>query len=103
MKEQIKEKPNHFMGKSTGYELIDGVYYLASMYTDSFRKLADRQEGIDQLMKSVVTHVAEINKEIALERRNLWERISEDLGLDKNKSWRFHPDGTLREVEEDKT
>ena len=99
MTKKVK-KPNHLMGKHSGYEFIGGVYHIAPMYTDNFGKLADRSAGVDQLVKSVARHVAEINKEIASEQRDLWLRLTEDLGLDKNKSYYYQSyDGTIHEVE----
>ena len=96
------ENPNHFTGKHSGYELIDGVYHIAPMYIDQFAKLSDRVNGVDQLVKSVAKHVAEINKEIASESRQLWNRIYDDFGLDINKLYSYQSDGTLRIKEDEK-
>jgi len=93
------EKTNHFTGKHSGYELIDGVYHIAPMYTDAFEKIADRSAGVDQLVKSVARYVAEINEEIASESRNIWLRLDEDLGLDNNKCYQYKGDGTVHVVE----
>ncbi len=95
MKKQ-KEDQNHHMGKSTGYELIDGVYHIAPVYSIAFDKLADRAQGIDQLVRSVTIHAAEITRDIASERREIWNRVLEDLGLDETKMWRFS-NGTIFE------
>ena len=99
MIKKLKET-NHFMGKHSGYELIDGVYHIAPMYVDGFEKLQDRTISVDQLLKSVTRHVMEINKEIASEQRNLWRRLYEDLDLDKSKNYCYKFDGTIHMVEE---
>ena len=101
MKQKAKET-THFSGKYSGYELIDGVYHIAPMYTDQFAKLSDRREGVNQLLKSVVRHVEEINREIALEQRGLWERLYDDLGFDKRKHYSYERSGTIQLIEEKK-
>ena len=90
-----KESSNYHMGKHSGYELIDGVYHIAPIYTDHFARLADRQNGVDRFVKSIVRHAAEINNEIAVEQRSLWERIYEDLGLDREINYTYHNNGTI--------
>ena len=99
MVKKVKET-THFRGKHSGYELIDGVYHIAPMYTDSFAKLADRTIGVDGLVNSVVRHAAEINKEIACEQRILWERLYDDLDLDRSKRYHYKSsEGVIRVVE----
>lgn len=97
-----KQPANDFMGKHTGYQLIGGVYHIAPMYIDNFAKLSDRKIGIDSLMESVLKYAAEINRQITAERRELWQRIYEDLGLDPKKAWVFHSDGTISEQNQKK-
>ena len=99
MTKKVKET-NYSMGKHSGYELIDGVYHIAPMYIDAFSKLAARADGVDQLIKSVTKHIADINNEIASEYQSLWQRLCDDLGLDKNKSYCYNHDGTIRVKEE---
>jgi len=95
-----KEETTDFMGKYTGYKLIDGAYYLAPMYTDKFAKLSDRAIAIDWFVKGVTQHVTEINKEIASEQRMLFDKIFDDLGLARDKKYYYHSrDGTIREKE----
>ena len=94
-----KKKDTYFMGKTTGYSLVDGVYHIAPMYTEGFEKLLDRRTGIDNLLKSITIHAAEINREIAAEQRRLWKMLSEDIGLDMSKNYSYFFDGTIREVE----
>ncbi len=92
-----KVDPNHHMGKHTGYELVDGVYHIAPSYTLAFAELNDRAEGVDMFMKTVTRYVAELNAEIQKENRRQWDRLCDDLGLDRNKRWEQFPDGTIRE------
>jgi len=101
MVKKVKEA-NHSMGKRSGYELVDGVYHIAPMYIDAFAKLADRNAGVDNLVKSVAKHVAELNKDIACEQRNLWLRLYEDLGLDKSKTYQYKGYDTVHVVEDTK-
>lgn len=97
-----KEATNHFVGKHSGYELIDGVYYIAPMYTDAFAKLQERTVGMDQFVKSVTRHVVEMNKELASEQQKLWQRLQEDLGIDIQKGYCYKSDGTIRLIEDTK-
>ena len=97
-----KEATNHFMGKHSGYELIDGVYHIAPMYTGAFDKLGERTAGIDQFVRSITRHVAEMNKEIASEQQNLWQRLRDDLGIDLSKRYYYKSDGTIQLREDTK-
>lgn len=74
-----KENPNHHMGKETGYELIDGVYHIAPMYSEHFDTLNYREQGIKNMLNAVTEH----------------------LGLDTSKRYVYQR-GTLREIPEDK-
>ena len=98
MTEEVKAKDTtHFMGKKTGYELIDGAYHIAPMYSDWFDKLADQKASADDLMKSVIKHLNKINTSIASEQRQWWEMIYDDLGLDKTKVYSYQQaDNTIR-------
>ncbi len=48
-----KTDANHFMGKSTGYRLIDGVYHIAPVYIERFDRISDQQVGIEKMVKAV--------------------------------------------------
>ena len=42
MKKKEEEK-NHFMGKITGYRLIDGVYHISPMYSEHYEKITAKR------------------------------------------------------------
>jgi hypothetical protein len=96
MKKQ-KQYPNHHMGKHSGYELIDGEYHIAPMYTDQFRELENKVESINALLQMVNTHCASILEEIAKARRRIWDDIFDDIGLDRGKSW-LYVRGVIKEA-----
>ena len=89
---------NDFIGKHSGYRFTNGVYHIAPMYIENFERLMDRRVGVDQFLLSVTRHAAGINEEIAEEQRRIWNRIYDDLSLDRNKNWEYHQDGTIHEV-----
>ena len=91
-----KKDPNHYLGKRTGYSLIDGVYHIAPIYQDSFAFNADRKRGVDTMVRAVVAYAAETHKEIATSNRKLWDEICADLGLERGlTNYTYYPDGTV--------
>lgn len=92
-----KKDPNHHMGKSTGYGLIDGVYHIAPLYRNEFEQLALRKSGIDQVVECVTSHAARDYEAIATMRHSIWERLYEDIGLVKGKPYIYQSDGTIVE------
>ena len=96
-----KKDDNHFLGKTTGYSLIEGVYHIAPTYTQAFDKLLDRSNGVAEMVNGVITHAAEINKQIASAQRQLWDMVCDDLGLDRSEiDYHYHYyDGTIHQKE----
>ena len=98
-----KEDPNHHQGKMTGYTLIDGAYHIAPIYQEQFNQIQDEAAGIDQLIRSVNESVQKMYKENRRKIRELWDDLHEDLGLDKDKKYFYHPyTHAIEEVKERK-
>ena len=94
-----KVEANHFMGKKTGYELINGKYHVAPMYMDIMERIMSQKAGVDALIQSVSKYAAETNTHIADEQNRTWKMLYEDLGLDKTKNWSYdYRDGTISEI-----
>ena len=99
MGKKNKENPNHFMGKQTGYELVDGKYHIAPLHSGQFDYLADKEAGIKSMLNAVADHVAKDLEEITKARREVWKRLAEDIGLDMQKNWVYR-NGVVEEVKQ---
>lgn len=98
MKNKTEDK-NYFMGKETGYELINGVYHVAPRYQNIFERIMAQKTGVDALVQSVSKYAAETGAQIASEQSRTWVMLYDDLGLDKTKNWGYdYRDGTISEI-----
>lgn len=84
-----KEKgdPNYRMGKETGYHFIKGEYRIAPIYCDQFEELYRKRTSIAQLVNMVHEHAAKDLEQILKSERELWDRISEDIGVEFSDGW----------------
>jgi len=87
--------PNHHEGKKTGYELIDGVYHIAPLYTKQFDDLALQRNGVDEMLCSVTSHASKALEVIARRQKQLFEDVMDDIGIDQTTVWGYQ-NGTLR-------
>lgn len=73
--------PSHFMGKYTGYELVDGQYHIAPTYREEFDRIFEASRGVMDIVEAVNAFAAQ--QKAALHRREmgLFRRISDDIGL----------------------
>ena len=98
-----KEKinPNHHMGKRTGYELINGEYYIAHCYTDEFAELNYKEQGIASMFNGLIEHAQNDMKVIAKQRHDLFATIADDIGIDlSDGNWTYNPYGEfIKKVE----
>ena len=96
-KKKTTEESTHHMGKHTGYSLIDGVYRIAPSYVTAFEETAILKVGVDEMLASITRHAAVTLSQITKSRKRIWDDIIDDLGLDANIVWGYHPDGTIQE------
>jgi hypothetical protein len=104
MKAKTKDT-THFMGKRTGYELINGEYHLAPFYCDQFARLNAEEAGIRKMLEIIIDHASADLKTIEERKKRVFEDIGEDLGIDlKTIGWNYHHgSGVLKQVKADKT
>lgn len=82
-----KKNSQHYMGKNTGYELKDGVYYIAPYYINQFDELSSKREGLNQMLGMVSRHVAQDLQEILKAELKVWQDVKEDINLADNVNW----------------
>ena len=84
-----KENPNHHMGKRTGYELINGEYHIARLYSRQFQELNHRVGGIETMLNIVTSHAAKDLEELSKSRRRIFEDLADDIGIDLEEGWTY--------------
>jgi hypothetical protein len=47
------------MGKRTGYEILDGKYYIAPTHSQSFDEISTARSGVDELVRTVNNYAAQ--------------------------------------------
>ncbi len=92
-----KETSNHHMGKHTGYELVDGVYHIAPLYTERFNGISARRKGIEDMLAAVTRESSKGLEVLALEDNKVWADVVDDLGLGKDTTWSFI-NGTIQKM-----
>ncbi|MDO9580136.1 MAG: hypothetical protein Q7J06_06155 [Bacteroidales bacterium] len=93
-----KKKPgdtNYHKGKETGYHLINGEYHIAPLYQGQFDFLHDKKNGIEEMLAMVSRHSAQDLEAISKATRQLWDRLAEDIGIDKAAGWTYQ-NGVVR-------
>ena len=95
MKEKVN--PNHHMGKQTGYDLVDGAYRIAPLYQNQLDFIIHQKEGIEQMVAMVTKHAAQDLTELSKKEQAIWNELSDDIGLPKDKKWAYS-NGTIVEV-----
>ena len=83
----MKKKETHHMGKSTGYELINGEYHIASVYTEQFHAMSLKKKGIADVINMVTSHFAEDLEQLNEATHKLWIEIGEDLDFEPKEDW----------------
>ena len=68
------------IGKSTGYDFEDGVYYPCPRYVEEFLDISDRRGAANQLVETVTQAMAVELARLNKEQRRLWDTIEEDYG-----------------------
>jgi hypothetical protein len=81
--------PNHRMGKTTGYDLINGEYHIAPLYQEQFNALLHEKGGIEDMLSAVTKHAQKDYEDISKREETLWERLAEDIGLDIHAGWTY--------------
>ena len=78
--------PIHKSGKYTGYEeMEDGSISIADTYAKRFGDLGDRERAIIALSKVFADHLNSLLLPVEKERRETWDRIIDDFGIDREK------------------
>lgn len=96
-----KENPNHYQGKETGYELINGEYHIAPLYCIQFAELAQQTEGIKLMLEIVTSYAAADLQQISKAKNELWKRLGEDIGIDITSGWSYG-NGIVKSLTKDK-
>ena len=73
----------HKAGKTSGYETDGESYWLAPMFKDQFDALIDEHEAINSLVAVIQSHAADRFASINKRKRALWNRVLEDLGIER--------------------
>ncbi|MCK9435728.1 MAG: hypothetical protein M0Q12_00805 [Synergistaceae bacterium] len=81
------ENPNYHMGKRTGYELINGEYHIAPLYTQQFEELTTKQKGIETMLAMVTNNVSQQLEQIHIAAQRIWEELSNDIGIDRKEGF----------------
>uniref|UniRef100_A0A6H1ZSL2 Uncharacterized protein n=1 Tax=viral metagenome TaxID=1070528 RepID=A0A6H1ZSL2_9ZZZZ len=95
-----KEATNYYMGKQTGYELIEGVYHIAPLYQEQFRRMSLEKSGIDEMLRMVTSHAAKDLERLNKVNEQIWADLAEDIGLNNDMKWQYFPNGTVKEIVE---
>lgn len=85
MAKKAKRDENYFLGKKSGWgwhRLSDGSYSPAPCIMDKWRKIRERQAGIEAILKAVSDHFAGDLGRLATARQAFWLELYGDLGLD---------------------
>jgi len=93
-----KENPNHRMGKTTGYDLINGDYHIAPLYQERFAQIALKRQGIREMLDIVTEHAAKDLELLGEETQKLWQELAEDIGIKINGGW-IYTDGIVSKKE----
>ena len=97
-----KKEGTNRMGKRTGYDLVDGVYHIAPMYTRQFEELWALRRGIEDMLAIVIKHAAKDLEPINKAYTKLWCNLADDIGLVlgvPGKEWNYYTDGTIKQKE----
>ena len=86
----------HAMGKWTGYKTDGESRWVAPSHKDSYDKIADAENGINDLIRALNDDFLRRREVIAGQRRQWWAHLAEDLGLKEVDGWSYSPrDGRL--------
>lgn len=81
-----------------GYEVqMDGIVRLSPMFADRMRTVHDREVGLTEMQTQIARFVAAELARTSKEKREWWDELFEDLGLNGAPSWTVNiADGTVR-------
>ena len=97
-----KKKETHQSGLYSGYDLVDGRYFIAPMYKEQFEGLRDRRRALIECTEMAQVFARDSLQQLNKEQRRLFERIGEDLGMDMGPGtpWYYlYQDGCLEKRE----
>lgn len=78
--------PVHKMGKSCGYEEHpDGSIDVAPMYAERMERALIQEEAVNSLLRAVTGQCSNLMVSVVTDRRDFWDRVKEDYGLDFEK------------------
>lgn len=73
-----------------GYEVFgDGRIQLSPGFADQFRRVLDREAGVRHMQENITRFVADELTRLSKERREWWDHLTDDAGIDRNKKYVF--------------
>lgn len=79
------EDNGHRMGKHCGYtETSDGMIVPAPMYREQLDRISHQISGINDMLKMVSSTAADMLTEVNRQKKELWDRITDDYGLNRD-------------------
>jgi len=98
-----RKKETHFVGKHTGYELIDGEYHIATYYIEKFSHLELKKYSLSEMLRLIGKHVAEDLEVIRKGEIKLFDDVKDDLGLDPSGRWIYSNGKVYQEANNEET
>lgn len=94
--------PVHKHGKYSSFdEFEDGSFRPAPMYLDCINGAVDEIAAIDATLASVTRECNRLMLAATNAKRNFWEKIADDYGIDVEQGWKIGPDNIVRRVKKD--
>ena len=76
------QKPDgHYMGRTCGYDVLGGRYYLPPVVREPMDRLHAEEEGIRRLLDLLADHCSSLLSNIATRKQEWFTRVCEELGI----------------------